>query len=154
MSKFPRKLFPGPPTNTNVLTIKAGTRWATSCSNTWRWQVIAINRLVCLEHFCANLCQRIKSDWIRATCCGRLRFSHEAICRCNVPRNFSLDLESRSDLSSMICWWFVICWGDMSPSVSRRVWCSLLPPHQHLNLWMIFEAHCIPVFSLFACIHP
>ena len=78
----------------------------------------------------------LSTNQIRLNSCNllrRLRFSHEAICRCNVPRNFSLDLESRSDLSSMICWWFVICWGDMSPSVSRHVWCSLLPPTNTLT---------------------
>lgn len=76
----------------------------------------------------------LSTNQIRLNSCNLLRatkiFTWSDL---SLQRNFSLDLESRSDLSSMICWWFVICWGDMSPSVSRHVWCSLLPPTNTLT---------------------
>ena len=103
--------------------IVAATRWG----DTSQRQIASCVQ----EKFCENLClrnriffcrcnksQKIKSDWICATCCGdkillqQQRFSqksystHEAICRC----------------------WCVTatCWYNLSPSVYRpRVYSSL-----------------------------
>ena len=67
---------------------------ATSCSNTVRRHVAATNRFVCTgeflwkfvsttEFYYCNKSQKIKSDWICATCCGdkillqRQRFSQK-----------------------------------------------------------------------------
>ena len=64
------------------------------------WRIFVKNIFVSATEFCCcNKSQKIKSDWICATCCGdkillqqqiftKFSSTHEAICRCNVsPRH-------------------------------------------------------------------